>query len=404
LGGNHLLKNLKALVIGSLFFEQTGALRKWEKLLWEQFGEQVLEDGGHYERAPMYHAQALADLLECYALLEASNHFPPSGAVKRGLVSMAHFLEAMSFPDGAFALFNDSACTEETEPPFLFLSAKAICGYAPGASPGEKMGNFPETGYYVWASPDRNEKIVVDAGPPSVDYNPGHAHCDLLSYELSLFGEMFIVDSGVHGYGGDLFREYSRSTRAHNTVMVDGIEQSRPWSVFRMAQRARLAGSKPAAVSEGGAFKFEGEYRRYNRGIAGRFDRSVNHRRFITRISRGEWMIEDIVTRGKIKQVASSFVHLHPAWVVKKQETLELNKKRVICESGGHRVLIESFAEELIPDVEEDVSITILRGEQNPIQGWYFPDFGDAIPSYTIRFDYYVKAGDKFGYRIKIIS
>jgi uncharacterized heparinase superfamily protein len=89
-------------------------------------------------------------------------------------------------------------------------------------------------------SEDANERVVVDAGPPSATYNTAHAHCDLLSYELWLRGRPLFVDSGVHGYDGDKFREYARSTRAHNTVVFDGREQSEVWATFRMGARARV--------------------------------------------------------------------------------------------------------------------------------------------------------------------
>src|SRR5262249_36260406 len=48
---NHLLKNIKALLIGGLFFERRDWTARGERLLWREFREQVLEDGGHYERS-----------------------------------------------------------------------------------------------------------------------------------------------------------------------------------------------------------------------------------------------------------------------------------------------------------------------------------------------------------------
>lgn len=370
---NHLLKNVKALVIGGLFFCHERWLAAGERLLWREFEEQVLEDGGHYERSPMYHAQALSDFLECYALLNAFNRAPSDRVVESRLRAMARFLEAMTYRDGSLALFNDSANTEVTAPLAILTAAAKIVG-----RDEERFAQaFPETGYYIWCSPDESEKIVVDAGPPAVDYNPAHAHCDLLSFELWLDGEPFIVDSGVHGYGGDRFREYCRSTRAHNTVMFDGREQSEVWGVFRMARRAELLGVE--ANSDEQTWSFWGAYSPF-------YDSGLTHERNIRREADGNWVISD-VTLGRSVKRAESFIHLHPNVSAKKAGDLAVE-----CRLKSLTVLIEPFAAE-----EADVFV----GAKSPIQGWYFPDFGVAQPSSTIRFGYPVKLGEAFGYRIR---
>ena len=66
--------------------------------------------------------------------------------------------------------------------------------------------------------------LVCDAAPIGPDYLPGHAHGDLLSFELSLGGHRVFVDSGVESYEADELRRYCRSTRAHNTVELDGAD------------------------------------------------------------------------------------------------------------------------------------------------------------------------------------
>lgn len=376
---NHLLKNAKALVIGGLFFENKDWLSEGEYLLWREFEEQVLPDGGHYERSPMYHAQALADFLECYALLVAFGQSPRSENTESKLRAMAVFLEAMSNPDGGLTLFNDSANTEATRPLPLLEAARRIVDWT-----GEFSSLvFPESGYFLWRSPDQREKIIVDAGVPSVAYNTAHAHCDLLSYELWLDGHPFIVDSGVHGYDGDKFREYCRSTRAHNTVMFDHQEQSEVWSTFRMARRAKPI--KAEARGDDRTWNFRGSFARY--------DSDVVHERRIHRSADGEWTIADITRKGDVTH-ATSFVHLHPD-----VEATKIGRTAILCSYGNQQALIEPFA-------DEGVAITaqIITGCEKPIQGWYFPDFGIAQPSANIQFHYQVGCGDAFGYRIKAVT
>jgi uncharacterized heparinase superfamily protein len=74
------------------------------------------------------------------------------------------------------------------------------------------------------------------------DYLPGHAHADTLSFELSLFGQRVLVNSGTSQYGVGPERSRQRGTAAHNTVIVDGRDSSEVWAGFRVARRARPVG------------------------------------------------------------------------------------------------------------------------------------------------------------------
>lgn len=378
---NHLLKNAKALVIGGLFFadDERGQewLREGERLLWRELEEEVLADGGHYERAPMYHAIALADFVECFALLRGwkevrGERWPEAEQVGAKLRRMARFLEAMTHPDGTLALFNDSANAEDAQPVPILAAARAVCGEDEESCPTY----FPDTGYYSWRSADGRERVVVDAGPPAVGYNMAHAHCDLLSYELWLDGAPFVVDAGVHGYGGDPFREYARSTRAHNTVMFDGREQSEVWSTFRVARSAEVV--RAEVRGDARAWDFRGAYTPF-------YDRSLTHERRIQRTADGVWTFTD-VARGAAKE-AVSFIHLHPNF-----EAREVGGARVECRGGARTVLLEPFAAD---------RIEVIKGAHSPVQGWRFADFGVAEPCATIQFHYRIKPGEPFGYRIK---
>jgi uncharacterized heparinase superfamily protein len=65
--GNHLLANAKALIFAGAFFEQEegeGWLAKGLAILRREIPEQILADGGHFERSPMYHGIILEDFLD----------------------------------------------------------------------------------------------------------------------------------------------------------------------------------------------------------------------------------------------------------------------------------------------------------------------------------------------------
>jgi hypothetical protein len=375
LRANHLLKNVRALLVANVFFGRDHSFPGSVVLLIHQLVEQQLADGGHYERAPMYHAQALADFLECYAFVRESGEFPDLHKLDARLRGVARFLKAMSYPDGALSLFNDSANARETRPAPILDTAERLLG----RDETPFVTAFPETGYYLWQSPDETEKIIVDAGPPAVEFNMAHAHCDMLSYELRLQGKPFVVDAGVHGYGGDRFREYCRSTRAHNTVMFDGVEQSELWGTFRVARCAELLNVE--VNGDGPLWDFWGECLRY--------DRALVHERHIRREANGDWMILDVAREGRAER-ARSFIHLHPAIEARLSSELIIE-----CRIGARVVLIEPF------NVEK---VEIVRGADDPLQGWHFPDFGVAQPCATILLDYRVKVGESFGYRIRKID
>lgn len=361
---NHLFKNIKTLVIGGLFFAHTERGQQWlaagERGLARELKEQVLADGGHFERAPMYHAQTLGDALECYALLKAFGRSSATESMRDSLVKMARHLAALSYADGSLALFNDSANAAETRPLPLLESVSRVCGEKASSS----TVNFPDSGYYVWQSEDEREKIVVDAGEPAVAYNTAHAHCDMLSYELWMNGAPLVVDSGVHGYGGDEFREYCRSTRAHNTVMVNDVEQSEVWGTFRMARRAQVL--RAEVVEDADGWRFEGEVQGY--GANG-----LQHSRSLRRFPNGEWEVQDRLSLRKENaagHVVKSFIHLHPAVNVTRAGN------SFWCETQAGKIEIEPFGE---------VALELVAGVPPPqAQGWWFPEFGVALPSSVI--------------------
>ena len=98
-GGNHLIKGLKALVGLAVFFADERLLRLVTRRLTRQMATQILADGGHYERAPAYHCQVLADLVDVADLLRAAGQTPP-GEITAAVDRMRHWLGAVLTPDG----------------------------------------------------------------------------------------------------------------------------------------------------------------------------------------------------------------------------------------------------------------------------------------------------------------
>jgi uncharacterized heparinase superfamily protein len=238
---NHLFVNAKALFFGGLFFAGSEAdewLEYGARLVDEQVTEQVLTDGGHFERSPMYHALALEDVLD---LVNALNAWPARLLRRRERLGeklsitaakMLAWLETMTHPDGEIGFFNDAAIGIALRRSQLEAYANAL-----GVPKAPPTADLQATGYArleqgPWC-------VLFDAAPVGPDYQPGHAHADTLAFELSVMGERVISSSGTSTYEKGEQRMFERSTQAHNTVEVDGQNSSEIWASFRVARRAR---------------------------------------------------------------------------------------------------------------------------------------------------------------------
>lgn len=225
-GGNHLLKNLKALLGVGVFLGDEGLIEEASKRIGREVGVQVLSDGGHYERSPSYHCQVLGDFIDIGALLAAAGGAPIAGLTS-AIAAMRRWLGAMLHPDGDVPLFNDC----------VLVGTERVALLAPAARPPDRVTVLEPSGYVV-ARPGREVHVVMDVGPPCPPELPAHAQADCLSFEMSVRGGRVIVDSGTSTYQGKVRRAFERSTAAHNTVEVDGADQTEVWGAFRAARRA----------------------------------------------------------------------------------------------------------------------------------------------------------------------
>ena len=207
--GNHVIRNARALVLGGASFGAAELTRRGIALLRRELPEQVLRDGGHYERSPAYHLVVLRDLLEVQA---ASPHSWLADAIE----SMRAFSAALARPDGAAALFNDGT----VDAPRLDLP-----------EPPEGLAVFPDSGFVVVR--EGHLWLAFRCGAPSPAFLPAHAHADALSFQLWWRGRPVVVDPGTYTYEPGADRDWFRSTRAHSTVTVDGRDQFRLWGAFR---------------------------------------------------------------------------------------------------------------------------------------------------------------------------
>lgn len=225
-GGNHLLKNLKALVGLGVHFDDARLVEKAAGHLRHQLTVQVLPDGGHFELSPSYHCQVLGDLLDIRSLMAADGR-PSVDGIDEAVARMRTWLGAMLMPDGDVPLFND--CER--------VGRDRVRALQPGPRSGEPLTVLADSGYAV-ACPGDRIHLVVDVGAPGPGDLPAHAQADCLTYELAIDGQRVVVDPGTSVYGTGSRRQWERSTAAHNTVTIDGTDQTEVWSTFRAGRLA----------------------------------------------------------------------------------------------------------------------------------------------------------------------
>ena len=294
--GNHVFKNGKALVFGGLFFAGDDAerwLRLGLKILLAELDEQILPDGGHFERSPMYHAMILTD---CLDLLNLTMEQPEqevaefAGRLRVVCPAMLSALAVMSHPDGGIALFNDAAFGIEANLGELAEYYQRLTGLVVPCS-SSLIRSLPDTGYFVMA-PTPGSYLIIDCGAVGPDYQPGHSHCDSLSFELSLEGRRVIVDSGCGQYPVSDIRTYNRGNVGHNTLTIDAQNQSEVWGAHRCARRAKPLFAVLERLPDGG-LKFSGAHDGYCR-LTGQ----PVHRRSVTWRDKVITITDDVEGRG----------------------------------------------------------------------------------------------------------
>ncbi len=298
--GNHLLANAKALIFVGLYFNDDEAHKWYRKgitILAKELPEQVLFDGGHFERSPMYHQVILEDLLDLINLhCVYAKDYPRQW--NKTANKMLGWSQAMRHPDGDIPFFNDAAFGIAAKPTDTDEYASRL-GIADNLV-ANKVNLLCESGYIVVKNDTMHALLDVASIGPS--YLPGHAHADTLSFELSLFGRRVFVNSGTSTYDNTPERNRERGTAAHNTVEIDGVNSSDVWGRFRVGCRAYP--SKPevdvsdekvvVSCSHDGYLSLPGK--------------NIHYRKW--QFEKNRMVIEDCIT-GDFRN-AIAYFHLHP--------------------------------------------------------------------------------------------
>ncbi len=255
---NHLLLEAKALAEFAMLFPEFDPrgryLRRGRKVLVREIQRQVLADGGHSELVPMYHRIVTGELTEWLALLR-KNQVAIGRALRDQIEKMSVVSATLLRNDGTMALFGDSASDDNYirfEPAvrdgrhlnyWIGPPPRAVARDGGRTAPG-LLSILPEMGYAVIQDAAHPTKvhITMDVGDFIRNSAPDHGHCDALSFELHARGRRVVIDPGMFFscQDAEAWRRYLRSTSAHNTVTIDGREQSQLLGSSDVGKRAKV--------------------------------------------------------------------------------------------------------------------------------------------------------------------
>ena len=358
--GNHLLSNAKALLFAGLVFRSKEAylwFRKGFKLFDHELSEQVLADGGHFELSPMYHSIILEDLLDIINLFKAYRQIVPRKWLKT-IEKMYFWLQNMCHFDEEIAFFNDAALgvaptlhdLKEYQQRLNLLSSDHTI-YKNKVDQKTLFLYLQNSGYCRLQN--NNMLLLADVANIGPSYQPGHAHADTLSFELSIGKQRLIVNSGTSCYSNKKERLRQRGSKAHNTLVIDGLDSSEVWKSFRVAHRAKIKSIKKSqshdeiflsAIHDG--------YARLNNLLHSRTWRMRDHL----------LVIEDEVLGSGLHKIDLIF-HIHP--------DIQINQKNDRC-----MIFCNQF-NQAIASLEVNAILRVLDSS-------YHPMFNTSIPNKKI--------------------
>lgn len=242
--GNWLIMEMNGLAQIGILYPQFRDAAAWKQYAFERLVEeldaQVYPDGWQVELSTGYHQ---VDINNYQWLIDVCRAYdePILPAFRAGLERMHAVNVLMMMPDGRLPDVNDGGWHEVAR-----LMQHAVADYpnradflwahtrgAQGHPPAVTSHAFPYAGYYIMRTGWEPDAIwaLFDAG----HFGYGHQHEDKLNLLLHAYGRLLLTEAGNYAYDASAMRRYVLSTRAHNTIRVDGQDQNRRLSYNRAA-------------------------------------------------------------------------------------------------------------------------------------------------------------------------
>jgi hypothetical protein len=243
---------------------------------------------------------------------------------------------------------------------------------------------FPQGGYYILGGDfetPHEVRIVADAGPLGFLSIAAHGHADALAFTLSAAGQPILIDPGTFAYHTERrWRDYFRGTSAHNTLRVDGRDQSVPGGNFLWIEhaQARLDSFEISADDD--------RMVAYHLGYE-RLPDPVRHRRSWRYLRTGRTLLVDDAIECKGSHRLEWFWHFAPGCGV------TLFGDTLIARRGGV-VLTLTFPSALACRLE--------TAAENPPLGWYSPGLDQKQPAITAVMETLAQASAAFHFELQL--
>jgi hypothetical protein len=320
---NHRTLELYALFLAAVVFPELKGAGNWLKFAIEQLRDNMrtdlLADGVHCELSTDYHHIVLRNLLGVRRLASLNAIELPADmdAMMRKALDFSLYAHK---PDGWIPSISDgdTACFLELlrqghefygDENLLYVASQG----AEGCPPRERSKTFASSGYSIlrsgWGDGEEayedERYLFFDCAPLGAG---NHGHLDLLNIEVAAFGRSLIVDPGRYTYdeSGDInWRVLFRGTRYHNTVIVDGMNQTRYAPHVR---KFKIQGPEPDREFRAAVHQADVDYLH---GVAASHEYPVVHERKIVFVAPDYWVVCDLLRGGEEHRYELLF-HLDP--------------------------------------------------------------------------------------------
>jgi hypothetical protein len=223
----------------------------------------------------------------------------------------------------------------------------------------DRFTEFPIGGYRIIR--DASFHLSFDMGPLGIYPGFGHGHADGLSFVLSFNSVPIFVDPGTFHYNGDpLWRDYFRSTRAHNTVSIDRMSQSRPIDTFLWDRPLRI---RPSRLRTGRSWTVLGGSIRWPH---------ATHERVVIHLFEGGIVVLDHIVGRGVHRVGW---HGHVSPVCSLRRVSDSQFELTCGEGELDLLLLGSGRAETV----------VVQGSTDPLGGWYSRLYGLKGPIPTLR-------------------
>jgi len=246
----------------------------------------------------------------------------------------------------------------------------ALPGGRPDCDPHEVDSGwaFPDGGYFLFGNHfcEHNEiKGMLDCGPLGYLGIAAHGHADALALNLSVGGEQCLIDPGTYSYWQERkWRDYFRGTSSHNTVRIDGLDQSVSGGRFMWLRKARASIDRiPASSHE---FDFRGSHDGYER-----LADPVRHVRSV----RFDGASNTLVVRDEVSAKKQHKVELF--WHFAPELDVRLSSQGLSVR--GQRFVLQLQAS------GADLQLELVRGAENPPLGWVARAYESKVPCEVLR-------------------